>query len=218
MAILRIYTDGACSGNQNENNVGGWGAILEFGPHRKELCGGEANTTNNRMEMTALLEALKAITKPGQTIEVFSDSSYLMNCFREKWYEKWVKNGWMTSKKEPVENKELWEELLPFLSSHNFNFYRVKGHVSINWHLAQMGDDGAKISEAVNGMAEYPDPLAGGSGQNINNVKLPPHLEKTYDKFREWNGSRFTVSEFLYITRMNNRADALANQGMDPLR
>ena len=68
------------------------------------------------------------------------------------------------------------------------------------------------------GMAEYPDPLAGGSYQNINNVKLPPHLEKTYDKFREWNGSRFTVSEFLYITRMNNRADALANQGMDPLR
>jgi ribonuclease HI len=81
--VLRIYTDGGCSGNQVDENVGGWGAVLEFGDAVKELYGGEKNTTNNRMEMMALLEAFKAIKKEGQTIEVFSDSSYLMDCFRK---------------------------------------------------------------------------------------------------------------------------------------
>ena len=83
--ILRIYTDGGCSGNQSDQNLGGWGAILEFGSAKKELYGSERNTTNNRMEMTALLEAFRAIKKDGQTIQVFSDSSYLMDCFRKKW-------------------------------------------------------------------------------------------------------------------------------------
>ena len=80
--ILRIYTDGGCAGNQSDENLGGWGAILEFAGVTKELYGSEPNTTNNRMEMTALLEALRAIKKDGQTIIAFSDSSYLMNCFR----------------------------------------------------------------------------------------------------------------------------------------
>ena len=87
MAILRIYTDGACANNQGDINFGGWGAILEFGEHQKELFGGEANTTNNRMELTAVISALKALKKTGQTIQVFTDSSYVANCFREKWYE-----------------------------------------------------------------------------------------------------------------------------------
>ena len=86
MAILRIYTDGACSGNQEKENFGGWGAVLEYGEHQKELFGGQANTTNNRMELTAVIEALKAIKGTGRTIEVFSDSAYVSNCFREKWY------------------------------------------------------------------------------------------------------------------------------------
>ena len=98
MSILRIYTDGACSGNQNETNIGGWGSILEFGDSQKELHGGELNTTNNRMELTAVIEALK--------------SSYVASCFRDKWYVNWRKNGWMTSGKKPVENRELWEELI----------------------------------------------------------------------------------------------------------
>ena len=89
MAILRIYTDGACSGNQHETNVGGWGAVLEYGQTQKELWGGERNTTNNRMEMTALIEALSALKKTDQQIEVFSDSAYLMDCFRKKWYISW---------------------------------------------------------------------------------------------------------------------------------
>ena len=84
MMILRIYTDGGCSGNQSSENAGGWGAILEFGEHKKEMFGGEANTTNNRMELTAVIEAFKALNKDGQTVEVFSDSAYVSNCFRTK--------------------------------------------------------------------------------------------------------------------------------------
>ena len=94
MKILKIYTDGACSGNQNETNIGGWGAILEFGEARKELYGGEINTTNNKMEMTAVIEALSALKKDGQNIQIFSDSSYVMYCFRQKWYLSWKKNFW----------------------------------------------------------------------------------------------------------------------------
>ena len=129
MAILKIYTDGACSGNQNSENIGGWGAILEYGSHRKELYGGELNTTNNRMEMMALLRAFEALKLEGQTIWVFSDSSYLMNCFRDKWYEKWLRNGWKTAGKKDVENQDLWKALLPFLEKHDIRFFRVKGHV-----------------------------------------------------------------------------------------
>ena len=112
--VLRIYTDGGCSGNQKEENLGGWGAVLEFGPGggaaTKELYGSLPNTTNNRMEMTALLEAFRAIKKDGQTIQVFSDSSYLMDCFRKKWYVNWQKNGWKTAQKKPVENRDLWQD------------------------------------------------------------------------------------------------------------
>ena len=178
--ILRIYTDGGCSGNQNDENIGGWGAILEYGEAVKELYGSEPNTTNNRMEMTALIEAFRAIKKDGQSIQVFSDSSYLMNCFREKWYQKWQKNGWKTSQKKPVENKDLWEELLPYLDQHDIAFCRVKGHVNLN-------------------------------SKNTD-------VDKLYAKFREWNGEGFTKDEFLYVTERNNRADELANIGMDEIR
>jgi len=130
--ILRIYTDGGCAGNQNEENLGGWGAVLEYGSASKELFGAEANTTNNRMEMTALLEAFRAIRKDGQTIQVFSDSSYLMDCFRKGWYRGWLTNGWKTAKKTPVENRDLWQELLPYLNRHDIQFYRVKGHVNLD--------------------------------------------------------------------------------------
>ena len=132
MTVLKIYTDGACSGNQNDENFGGWGAVLEYGAHTKELFGGEPDTTNNRMEMTALLRAFEAIKKDGQRIEVFSDSSYLINCFREKWYENWLNNNWKTAGKKPVENKGLWEALLPHLQKHRISFYRVKGHINLD--------------------------------------------------------------------------------------
>ncbi len=180
MPILRLYTDGACSGNQNEANLGGWGAVLEYAGHTKEIFGAEANTTNNRMEMTALLEAFRALKKEGQTIEVFSDSAYLMDCFRKKWYVKWLQNGWKNAKKQPVENRDLWEQLLPFLQSHTITFYRVKGHINVN-------------STSTN-------------------------MDAHYEQFLAWNGAGFAYDDFLHIVEMNNRCDALANQGVDSLR
>lgn len=180
MKQICIYTDGACSGNQNETNTGGWGAILEYGEHVKELYGGESNTTNNRMEMTALLEALQALKKEGQVISVFSDSSYLMDCFRKKWYLGWQKNDWKTAKKTPVENQDLWKSLLDLVQKHQISFYRVKGHVNLE-------------SKSTN-------------------------LDKLYEKFREWNGLSFSYEDFLYVTEKNNRADALANLGVDQIK
>ena len=146
MSILRIYTDGACSGNQNETNIGGWGSILEFGDSQKELHGGELNTTNNRMELTAVIEALKILKRDGLTIEIFTDSSYVASCFRDNKVE----------------------------------FFRVKGHVNL-------------------------------SSPNTN-------VSEHYKKFKQWNGNRFTMDDFIYITEKNNRADTLANIGMDELR
>lgn len=126
---LRIYTDGACSGNQNESNIGGWGCVLEYAGREKELCGGELDTTNNRMELTALLEAFRVLNREGLDIEICSDSSYLVNCFRSRWYEAWEKNGWRNSKKQPVENRELWEQLLAEYRRHRASFVLVKGHL-----------------------------------------------------------------------------------------
>ena len=132
MRKLRIFTDGACANNQQRVNAGGWGAILVFGDNQKELYGGEANTTNNRMEMTALIEALRALKRKGLEMDIFSDSSYLINCFRNKWYVKWQKEGWKTSTKEPVKNQELWEQLLSLMEGQDIRFFLVKGHVDVN--------------------------------------------------------------------------------------
>ena len=129
MKHVDIYTDGACSGNQNETNIGGWGCVLRYGKHEKELCGGEVDTTNNRMELTALIEALSALKQKALDISIFSDSSYLVNCFRNRWYEKWVVNGWKTSGKKPVENRELWEKLLELTNGNRTRFFLVKGHL-----------------------------------------------------------------------------------------
>ena len=130
MKTINIYTDGACSGNQNETNIGGWGAILEYGNHIKEMHGGEKNTTNNKMELSALCEALAALKEKGLKVNVFSDSSYLVNCFKEQWYIKWQKNGWMTSAKAAVENREIWEKLIALMDGQEMQFYLVKGHVN----------------------------------------------------------------------------------------
>jgi len=131
--IINIYTDGACSGNQNENNVGGWGTILEAGENTKELYGGQANTTNNIMELTAVLEGLKALKSHNHQVNVFSDSAYIVNCFNQNWYVKWLSNGWMTSQKKPVENRAIWEELIHIVQKiKTVNFYKVKGHLDLN--------------------------------------------------------------------------------------
>jgi ribonuclease HI len=127
-----IYTDGACSGNQEATNVGGWGAVLTYGDNKNlEIWGGEKNTTNNRMEMTACIQALEHLKRDGIEVEIFSDSAYIVNCFRQRWYAKWQRNGWKNSKKEPVENKDLWIRLLELVDRHRVTFYKVKGHSGI---------------------------------------------------------------------------------------
>lgn len=133
MKTVNIYTDGACSGNQNETNSGGWGCVLEYGPHTKELSGGEINTTNNRMELMALISALSCLKEKGLSLNIFSDSAYVINCLKGKWYLNWQKNGWKTSSKSPVENQALWEQLLTLLEGQNVNFYLVKGHLNLSW-------------------------------------------------------------------------------------
>ncbi len=124
MQKVIIYTDGACSGNPGP---GGYGAILMYENNKKEISGGSKQTTNNIMEITAVVEALKLL-KFACDVDVYSDSSYVVNAIEKKWIEKWQRNGWKTSSKEPVKNKELWEELDLLIKKHNVKFIKVKGH------------------------------------------------------------------------------------------
>ena len=121
---VTIYTDGACSGNPGP---GGWGCILMYNQHKKESSGGAADTTNNRMEITAALEALKLLKEPCQ-VDLYTDSAYLCNALEKKWLETWSKNGWKTASKSSVENQDLWKELLIQLQRHDVQFHKVKGH------------------------------------------------------------------------------------------
>lgn len=119
-----IYTDGACSGNPGP---GGWGAILMYQGNQKEISGGKSNTTNNVMELTAVIEALKMLKYPCE-VELYSDSAYVVNAFIQKWIDNWMKNNWRTSNKEPVKNQELWKELYDLTKIHKVKFIKVKGH------------------------------------------------------------------------------------------
>ena len=124
MDNVTIYTDGACSGNPGP---GGWGAILMFGENRKEISGGKQDTTNNVMELTAVIEALKLLKRPCN-IDLYSDSAYVVNAFLQNWISGWIKKGWINSNKEEVKNKELWQELVNLTKVHNVTFHKVKGH------------------------------------------------------------------------------------------
>jgi len=129
MEQVIIYTDGGVRGNHQRENVGGWGAVLKYGPHVKELYNGVRNTTNNRMEIKAVIEALKAMKKYNIPVVVHSDSAYVVNCMNNKWYQKWRNNGWMTSANKPVENREMWMELIDLVEKFSFiTFVKVKGH------------------------------------------------------------------------------------------
>lgn len=123
-----IYCDGACSGNQYRTNAGGWGAILQHAGRSKEIHGGELNTTNQRMEITACIRALEHLKSGKYTVEVYTDSAYLVNCINNKWYTAWQKNGWKNASKKPVENRDLWERLLTLLSLYKVVFIKVVGH------------------------------------------------------------------------------------------
>ncbi len=124
MEDVVIYTDGACSGNPGP---GGWGSILMYKDNKKEISGGKKDTTNNVMELTAVIEALKLL-KFKCKVSVYSDSAYVVNAFNQKWIYSWMKNGWKNASKEPVKNKELWQELYELTKVHDVNFIKVKGH------------------------------------------------------------------------------------------
>ena len=122
-SIVTIYTDGACSGNPGP---GGWGAVLIYNGKEKEICGGEKDTTNNRMELTAAIESLKALKKRC-SVELFTDSNYVKNGITQ-WVHNWKKTGWKTAAKKPVKNDDLWKELDSLQSQHDISWNWVKGH------------------------------------------------------------------------------------------
>jgi ribonuclease HI len=124
MKNVEIFTDGACSGNPGP---GGWGAILRYGGHEKELSGGEALTTNNRMELSAVIEALTALKEPCR-VTLTTDSQYVVNSVTKGWVYNWQKKNWIKEKNTPVPNTDLWKTLLPLLDKHSVSFVWVRGH------------------------------------------------------------------------------------------
>ena len=124
MKKVTIYSDGACSGNPG---AGGWAAVLKYKQHEKEISGGVAYTTNNRMELLAIIEALKIVKEPCN-IAIYSDSAYVCNAFLKHWLDAWLANGWKTASGKSVENVDLWEALLLAMRPHKVKFEKVPGH------------------------------------------------------------------------------------------
>lgn len=122
--VVHIYTDGACSGNPGP---GGWAALLVWNGNEKTISGGDADTTNNRMEMRAVIEALKALNRPCRA-KIHSDSALVINAMTKGWIENWQAKGWRKADKKPVENQELWQEMLAAMKPHKVEWIKVKGH------------------------------------------------------------------------------------------
>jgi ribonuclease HI len=141
---VEIFTDGACKGNPGR---GGWGALLRYGTKEKELFGGEANTTNNRMELTAVIESLKALKRQVK-VKLYTDSNYVKNGITE-WIHGWKKNGWKTKAKEPVKNVDLWQALDEQARLHQVEWHWVKGH---NGHEGNERAD-ALANRGIDGLA-----------------------------------------------------------------
>ena len=137
-----IYTDGACSGNPGP---GGWGVLLRHNGNEKELSGGEAHTTNNRMEMKAVIEAIRAIKKPC-LLKIHSDSALIINAMTKGWIDSWQSKGWKRADKKPVENQDLWVELLNVIGAHQVEWIKVRGHSGIpdNERVDQLAVQAAK--------------------------------------------------------------------------
>ena len=130
MKEIIIYTDGACLGNPGP---GGWAAVLMHGEVIKEIAGGERLTTNNRMELFAIIRGLEVLKQPSR-VRLHSDSAYAINCFKQRWFERWQRNGWLNSQKAPVENRDLWERLIQAVSRHEVEWVKVKGHSGDKWN------------------------------------------------------------------------------------
>ncbi len=124
MKNVTLYTDGACSGNPG---AGGWGCVLIYGEHRLEIAGGEAETTNNRMEIMAVISGLERLKYPCE-VDVYSDSAYTVNAFTAGWIYEWEKSGWKKADNKPVLNTDLWKILLALTRTHKVTFHKVKGH------------------------------------------------------------------------------------------
>jgi len=135
MTEVVIYTDGACSGNPGP---GGWGVVLRWNGTEKELHGGDPQTTNNRMELMAAIQALEALNRPSR-VQLYTDSVYLLNGIT-KWVAGWQSNGWRTSAKKPVKNEDLWRQLIEAKNGHDVNWQWVKGHA---------GDEGNERADAL---------------------------------------------------------------------
>ena len=146
MKHVTIYTDGACSGNPGP---GGWGAILIYRENQRELSGFSPETTNNRMELMAVISALEALTE-ACAVDVYTDSAYVCNAFRQHWIDAWLRNGWKTSAKQPVENRDLWERLLQLTRQHCVAFHKVKGHAD-NAHNNRCDELARKAIQAAPG-------------------------------------------------------------------
>ena len=155
---IQLYTDGACSGNPGP---GGWGAILSFSGKTKELSGHMPNTTNNRMELFAVISGLGALKEPC-IVDVYSDSAYAVNAFKEHWIDNWQKNGWLNSEKKPVENSDLWKLLLQIIKmkKHDVHFNKVKGHSDdpLNNHCDELARAAIKEYRRMNGEATEDEP------------------------------------------------------------
>lgn len=142
MKKVEIFTDGACSGNPGP---GGWGAILRYNGKEKELSGGEKETTNNRMELTAVISSLKALKEPCE-VTLTTDSKYVCDAVCKRWVYSWRANGWKKADKKPALNKDLWEMLLPLLETHKTTFVWVKGH---NEHPENERCDALAVEQSI---------------------------------------------------------------------
>lgn len=145
MKEIVVHTDGACRGNPGP---GGWGALLVYGDHRRELCGGEAHTTNNRMELLAAIRALESLHQPCR-VQLYTDSNYVRQGITD-WLPRWQKNGWRTAGRKPVKNADLWQQLDALNQKHEVAWHWVKGHA---------GDPGNEAADALanRGIDELPD-------------------------------------------------------------
>ena len=147
-----IYTDGSCSGNGKEKSPGGWGFLVLYdGKEEGEHSGGELSTTNNRMEMSAVLNACHCYDnefniEPAECV-IHTDSAYIHNCITQGWWKNWVRNGWINSKKEPVKNKDLWLKIIPFFQRLDIKFEKVKGHNGNIWN--EKADELARQMTAI---------------------------------------------------------------------
>jgi ribonuclease HI len=141
MKRVELFTDGACKGNPGP---GGWGALLRLGKHEKELSGGESDTTNNRMEMTAVIRGLEALIEPCE-VAIYTDSRYVMDGMT-KWIDGWQKRGWISASKQPVRNKDLWHELIEAAGKHAIEWNWVRGHNGHpeNERVDQLASDAAE--------------------------------------------------------------------------